>query len=387
MVDPQNQLQMPAGAAPAPDAPVIHVIPEQFYGAAIKQKVKEEPKQVVVKSAPTAPPPGPPKPPPPPKTPSSAKRKKPWLAIAIVVLILVGGGVAAFWALRKPPATAVNTNQVAHGPTCGNGQCESGETTANCVADCPAPAPFCGDGRCDDPETADSCAGDCGPPPPACGNGRCEETETPDSCASDCAVSAPQPGKDSDADGLTDIEETDIYGSNPNNTNTDADSFVDLNEVLNLFDPAKPTPAKLADNPGIASFKSAFVSVQYPRSWLAKDEMKAADDGSVFFTAATHEFVQVLAERKEPRSQTLPEWFAAQNPGSNSAQSQVFKTRSGYDAIFSADRMTAYIDAGPEVYVVTYNLGDQTEIRYRVTFEMMVNACSAESPENGPITQ
>jgi len=64
---------------------------------------------------------------------------------------------------------------------CGNGTCNSGESTQTCPADCPAPV--CGDDICADGETPQSCAKDCGA---ACGNNTCEEGETITSCPADC---------------------------------------------------------------------------------------------------------------------------------------------------------------------------------------------------------
>jgi len=53
------------------------------------------------------------------------------------------------------------------GPVCGNGNCEAGETTTNCPADCTA-SPVCGDGNCDTGEDCNNCAQDCGECPVDC---------------------------------------------------------------------------------------------------------------------------------------------------------------------------------------------------------------------------
>ncbi len=50
------------------------------------------------------------------------------------------------------------------GPVCGNGQCEPGESSANCPSDCKPGPTVCGNGKCEAGESATSCPKDCSIP-------------------------------------------------------------------------------------------------------------------------------------------------------------------------------------------------------------------------------
>ena len=79
-------------------------------------------------------------------------------------------------------------------PVCGNGTCESGESTASCPADCPASGPVCGNGTCESGESTANCPGDCPASGPVCGNGTCETGETATGCPADCGIGIPTCG-------------------------------------------------------------------------------------------------------------------------------------------------------------------------------------------------
>ena len=79
----------------------------------------------------------------------------------------------------------INELYVTPPAVCGNGICESGETTINCPQDCPG---YCGDGICNSYyENSTTCPEDCGTLT-YCGNGICEPeyNETYWNCPQDC---------------------------------------------------------------------------------------------------------------------------------------------------------------------------------------------------------
>ncbi|HTK04227.1 MAG TPA: thrombospondin type 3 repeat-containing protein [Candidatus Eisenbacteria bacterium] len=371
MAENPNELKKPAGTpAPAADEPVIHVIPEKFYGAALRKKIPKNPPPQAM--------PGTPPPPAPPKKGGPAVIA----IIAIAAVVLIGGGAAAYFLVFKKPAAVVNTTPPPPPPpVCGDKKCEApGETPASCSADCGPPPPVCGDRKCDSTESPQNCSADCGPPPPVCGDSKCEAPETFESCANDCKPPEPTPGLDSDSDGLTDEEERSVFNTNPNDPNTDKDSYVDLNEALNLFDPSKPAPSSLKDNPGIAVYSNADQNyvIFRPAAWTIREGTAEAKK-EIFFDAATGEFIEVLVQDKE-KTQPIMDWYLAQAPGVTSSQVELYKTKQGYDAVLSPDKFTAYVDGGERVYVVSYNLGKRFEIQYKVTFQMMVQSLTKLTP-------
>lgn len=367
MAENPNELMKPAGAAPSGDEPVIHVIPEKFYGAALRKKL---PKAMPAPAAA-----------PQPQQPAAPKKQgKTAMFVAIAVLLLLVGSAAAYFLLgtKKPaPAPVAVVNTAPPAPVCGDAKCDTpSETYENCKADCPPPPPVCGDRQCDvATENYNTCPADCAPPAPVCGDKKCEEpTESLISCPEDCKKPEPKAGADADADGLTDEEETQLYHTNPNDPDTDKDSFIDNNEVLKLFDPAKPTPAMLRDNPGLAIYDNSeqHYEVFRPTNWSVKED--DATKKTVFFNAPTGETVTILITDKQP-GQSLMDWYLAHTPGVNSSQVTTYNTRQGYDAIISPDQFAHYVDLGGDrVASVTYDLGTRLEVQYKVTFQMMVQS-------------
>ncbi len=72
--------------------------------------------------------------------------------------------------------------------TCGDFNCDEGETCESCPIDC-GECIVCGDDKCDESESCSTCPGDCGEcPPPVCGDNLCEGDETCETCVEDCGT-------------------------------------------------------------------------------------------------------------------------------------------------------------------------------------------------------
>lgn len=304
----------------------IKVMPEEFYFKKVKIKSPEEG--------------------------GGGSKSKMLLIVGAVVVILglmVGAAYLFTKSLTKKPApetkTNVNTNVAVNVPVnvpvnippvnntptslCGNGVCETDESSAICPADCPAP-----------------------PAPPV-------PEETP--------LAA-----DEDKDGLTDTEEA-LYTTDSVKSDTDGDGYPDSLELINLYNPTGFAPQKIEETSLVKIYTNSSYgySIFYPTNWLPK----ALDESNreVMFTSATGEFIQVIVE-DNPNLTPLLDWYLSEAPGTNPADVGTAATKGGLLGIKSPDGLTVYFGVGDKIYAVSYSLGIKTELNYKSTFEMMVKS-------------
>lgn len=177
---------------------------------------------------------------------------------------------------------------------------------------------------------------------------------------------------DSDGDGLTDIEER-VYGSGPQNPDTDGDGFLDGHEVFHLYNPVGVTPLRLIDTGAVKSYSNSTDKYQiyYPARWSV--QLSAQTSGATMFLSGTGEFVEVSTEKDE---QNLPiiSWYLNHAPGVKVGEVETFVTKNGLDGVKSPGRLSAYFTKSNIVYIITYNTGGKEEINYMRTFEMMINS-------------
>jgi hypothetical protein len=181
----------------------------------------------------------------------------------------------------------------------------------------------------------------------------------------------PELSKDSDSDGLTDIEER-MYGTDYRNPDTDGDTFLDGNEVFHRYDPMGLAPSTLLDTGAVKVFADATLpfTVYYPVSWKA-----SVNTGKNTVTFQTPNVAAMIVTWGAKETDlTLQDWILKNVVGADITTLQPSYTKEGYYTLRSKDDLIAYIDAGATVYVLTYDLGTSLDISYTQTFAMIVNS-------------
>ncbi len=118
--------------------------------------------------------------------------------------------------------------------------------------------------------------------------------------------SAVTSGTDTDSDGLTDVEETIVYGTNPNLPDSDADGFLDGNEVFHGYNPNGTAPGTLVLAGLAQTYRIDGFQLMYPSKWTALPTETGT--GSIISTS-TGESVTVIVIAKDA-SLSLADWYA-----------------------------------------------------------------------------
>ncbi len=185
------------------------------------------------------------------------------------------------------------------------------------------------------------------------------------------APTLPPGGLDSDSDGLSDVEEP-LYGTDTRNPDTDADGFLDGNEVFHLYNPAARAPVRLLDSGLVKVFSGpAGWNFLIPTSWTAT--LTVADGSQATVTTGSGESFAIRIE-SNPQNLPLMDWYLAGNPGVLSSNVRSFTTKGGLAGVLSADRLDAYFAWGGKIFSLRYALNNQPFINYRTTFEMILNS-------------
>jgi hypothetical protein len=179
-----------------------------------------------------------------------------------------------------------------------------------------------------------------------------------------------QPGVDDDEDGLTNEEEI-ALGTNPKAVDSDGDTYGDLAEINNEYNPTGE--GKLSQNKNLASYLNTTfnLSLLYPVSW--KRTIASTDD-SIMLTAPENQFIQVLVQPNGDR-ETIADWYKRTFEVDTIPSNQLL-TAADWQGVRSPDGLSAYVTNKDKSYIftVTYNLGSLRTLNYKNLFELMLRS-------------
>lgn len=178
--------------------------------------------------------------------------------------------------------------------------------------------------------------------------------------------------KDSDLDGLTDVEEN-LYGTDPQKADTDGDSYLDGQEIVNGYNPLGA--GRLEDMPAGKNIVTKYTSptlnftVLYPASWVQGND--SANPGGVIFSTTTGEFISISAQ-DNPAGLSARDWYLAESPGIDTTKVEsVTNWAKNLEGVKSLDGTTVYYVKDTKAYVINYNTNVLSEANFFSTFEMV----------------
>lgn len=176
------------------------------------------------------------------------------------------------------------------------------------------------------------------------------------------------PGTDTDSDGLTDIEEEVVYETDPRLPDSDADGFLDGNEVFHRYNPNGTAPGTLLASGLVtmlwAQAGDAYYELNYPTIWDVE-----STEQEIVLDATTGEGFR-LSYLTKSTNETLEDW--AEELLSDELTFGV--TKNGLVAGQTDDQLTNYVDLGSVVLIFTYDTGTKGRVDYLQTYQMMLNS-------------
>lgn len=181
----------------------------------------------------------------------------------------------------------------------------------------------------------------------------------------------PPGGLDSDSDGLSDVEEP-MYGTDPRNPDSDGDGFLDGNEAYHLYNPAARAPVRLLDSGLVKPFTaSAGWSFYVPMNWIASLDVPDGSQATIT-TGRSETFIVRIISGVSDRP--LLDWYLSDHPDETASDVRMFVTKGGLQGLLGQDRLSAFFLWGDHLFTLRYDVGGETFVNFRTTFEMMLNS-------------
>ncbi len=181
------------------------------------------------------------------------------------------------------------------------------------------------------------------------------------------------PGRDTDADGLSDIEEQLIYETSPNLPDSDTDGFLDGNEVFHQYNPNESSSGTLIGSGLALERVDGNIRMTYPKIWTVGERTNDDDptfSSGLLFVTTTGEQIRVSFSTLglDPNA-LLAVWKASFKEAPIGSISKARHT-----LFVSTDNSQAFLVVGDRAVRFTYDQGLKSTVDYLQTFQMMINS-------------
>lgn len=175
---------------------------------------------------------------------------------------------------------------------------------------------------------------------------------------------------DTDADGLTDDEET-ALGTNISLPDSDSDTYGDLSELGSGYNPSGPD--KLSASSFLTRYQNQTgkYEIYYPASWTLKS---LNNDYATLISAPDNSLMQISLQ-DNPNIQSISAWYGATFPEETLSSNRLQKGI-GWEGIMGADGLNFYLtDTNREnIYIISYIPALSDRLAYPNIFKMIINS-------------
>lgn len=180
------------------------------------------------------------------------------------------------------------------------------------------------------------------------------------------------PVLDSDSDGLNDEEEV-VLGTNSNKTDTNDNTYPDLLEIRNDYNPAGI--GRLSENPNLTRYTDSFFdySLLYPKDW----EFSLMDTNRLLvFYAPDDSLIQVYIQENSS-GEDIADWYFRTFPGRELLYDKV-KIKDSWEGIENPNSRNVYLTDNNKknIYIVSYIPAVTDRVVYPNIFNLMVDSLS-----------
>jgi len=174
---------------------------------------------------------------------------------------------------------------------------------------------------------------------------------------------------DSDQDGLSDMAEY-YLGTDPNNVDSDNDTYSDKDEILNSYNPLGL--GLLSENTNISLFanKQQNYALVYPSAW----EVDVVNTNSVLFAAPDQDFIQISYEDSGGIYTSILDWYQEQFAEVDAlTEDRLLVTAFGVGVVSADEKFVYFLDKNSTGILVMSYIPSGELLPYKEIFQMMVN--------------